>query len=513
MINHSFDTKIPLNVPQRQNPLAIGFIFLKFLRKAVRQLWLLILIVVFNKGDGYMAWLLGGVIAISAIQLVLSLISYFKYYFHVKDGELIISKGVLQKTNLNIPLDRIQTINFQQNLLHQILNVVSVEVDTAGSAKSELTIDALSRDKAEALRDYILQKKKELIAEKREEGELDEESTEGIDTPEVEEFTKPDKMVFRLSPKDLLKVGVSGNHIRTFFWIIGSVFGLLQFIDVTEEEAVDYVFKGISENTWGFGWFVAGFGVLIVASFFITLIQHILRYFDLRLWETEKGFKLIAGLFNRQEQSAAHRKIQIIKWVTDPLKRMFGLHTVRLFQASSQQVSAKKSITIPGCYEEQLEEIIATNFPSELREDYKEHAISPLIITRHVLYFGILPALAVAGFKAFTGDWFGLVYLLWIPIVWLLSRRYQRYWRWWINEETLTTRSGIIASRHSIIHLYKVQAVKISQSPYQKRKNLASVHFYTAAGSVGIPYINLDLAKRLRDYVVYKVEVSEGAWM
>ena len=323
----------------------------------------------------------------------------------------------------------------------------------------------------------------------------------------------PDRKVFEMGPMDLLKVGVSGNHIRTLFLIIGSFFGLLQVINVSEEEALEYVFGEISANTFGIALIGGGFIVLLIGSFLVTLVRTALQYFDLKLWETEKGFKLIAGLFNRKEQSAAHRKVQIVRWFTDPLKKIFGLYTVGLYQASSQEVSTKKSITIPGCYEEQLEEIVSTNFPKELRENYKEHKISPLIITRHVLYLGIIPALIIAGLKGYMGEWDGLVSLLLIPFIWFLSRRYQQFWRWWINEETLTTRSGIIGSKHTIIHLYKVQAARISQSPYQKRKSLATVNLYTAAGNVSIPYISLDLAKRLRDYVVYKAEVSDEMWM
>ena len=507
-----------LNIPQRQSPLAIAFILIKFLRQAARRFWPLLIILFFNRGgeESYMAWVLGALIVISFLQLILSLISYYKYYFHVKDGELIIQKGVLQKVMLNIPLDRIQTINFQQNLLHQILNVVSVEVDTAGSSKSELSIDALSREKAEALRDYILRKKEELLAdgENTIEG-FQEDSEKIIAAPLKSEGFAPDREVFTFDIQDLIKVGVSGNHIRTAFVILGSLFGLLQFVEGSEEEIFTYlVGEAVQfQDTFNWTWILAGIIPLLMVSFVVTLVRTVLRYYGLRLWETEKGFKLIAGLFNRQEQSAAHRKIQIVRWFTDPLKRIFGLYTVRLYQASSQEVSAKKSITIPGCFDPQLEDIVNTNFPKELRQNYTEHTISPLIITRHTLYFGIIPALILAGLKIAGGDLFGLMYLLWIPFVGLVSLRYQKYWRWWINIETLKTRSGIIGNRHTLIHLYKVQAVKISQSPYQQRKALATVNLYTAAGNITIPYISLSMARKLRDYVLFKSETGEIVWM
>ncbi|MEZ4829072.1 MAG: PH domain-containing protein [Bacteroidia bacterium] len=502
-----------LDSPQRQSPLAIAFILLRFLRQAVRRLWPLVLIIMFRKGDSYLAWFLGALLVISVIQLVLSLISYFNYYFHVKGNELLISKGVLRKTHLNIPFDRIQTINFSQNLLHQILNVVSVEVDTAGSSKSELSIDALSRPHAEALRNHILRKKADMEADQTLPVVSQLDHLESIVSIKQDRAT--DKLVFSMGPVDLMKVGISQNHIQTALVIVGSLFGLVQFFDDIREDAFTYVAEGIVNFQMLYGWiaFLGGFLILMVAAFFVSLFRSALRYFNLHLWQTEKGFKIIAGLFNRKEQSAAHQKIQIIRWVTGPLKQLFGLFTVNLYQASSQEVNAKRAISIPGCYAPQLEEILSTNFPPESRQNYTEHTISPRIISRHVLYLGIIPAGVATGIQLAMGDWTGLLFLLLIPAVWLLSRRYQSRWRWWINEGNLMTRSGIIGTTFTLVHQYKAQAVKVKQSPYQRRHSLASVDIYTAAGHVSIPYISLSFAHQLRDYLLYKAESDPRAWM
>ncbi|MDX2247965.1 MAG: PH domain-containing protein [Bacteroidia bacterium] len=506
MNNFSLDT------PQRQSPLAIAFILAKFLRQAVRRFWPLVLIIIFNRGDSYFAWFLGFLLVMSFVQLVLSLISYYNYYFHVKGNELLIQKGVLQKTRLNIPFDRIQTINFQQNILHQILNVVSVEVDTAGSSKSELSIDALSREHAEALRNYILVKK-EAIARETQSAEVP--SEELPPSPTQSLASNSDKLVFTMGPVDLMKVGVSQNHIQTALVLLGSLFGLIQIFDDIREDAYTYIFEEIWVFQEVYGWiaFFAAFIIWLIAAFFVSMFRTALRYFNLKLWQTEKGFKIIAGLLNRREQSAAHQKIQIIRWFTDPLKQLFGLFTVSLYQASSREVSTRRAINIPGCYAPQLEEILSTNFPPEIRQNYTEHTISPRIISRQVLFFGVLPVVGFTTARLISGDMMGLLSLLWIPAVWLLSRRFQRRWRWWINEDTLMTRSGLIGTKFTLLHLYKVQSVKITQSPFQRKHALASVDLYTAAGNVSLQYIDFQLARKLRDYALYKAESDPRAWM
>jgi putative membrane protein len=59
---------------------------------------------------------------------------FLKYYFFtfLKKGRLIIQQGVLNRRKA-IPLERILTVNICQNLIQQVLQLVAVDVETAGS--------------------------------------------------------------------------------------------------------------------------------------------------------------------------------------------------------------------------------------------------------------------------------------------------------------------------------------------------------------------------------------------
>ena len=46
----------------------------------------------------------------------------------------------------------------------------------------------------------------------------------------------------------------------------------------------------------------------------------------------------------------------------------------------------------------------------------------------------------------------------------------------------------------------------------QRRKELATLTFYLASGTIRIPYIAADKAEAVRDYVLYKVESSTQSW-
>jgi putative membrane protein len=106
-----------------------------------------------------------------------------------------------------------------------------------------------------------------------------------------------------------------------------------------------------------------------------------------------------------------------------------------------------------------------------------------------------------------------MVALLWIPacaiVVWQKYRRYGVLY----GQDGLALRSGLIGFRVVAWLHRKVQRVSITQSPFQRRRQLATVRIFLAAGSaIRIPYLEQGKARALRDYVLYRVESSEVAW-
>ncbi|MCB0689401.1 MAG: PH domain-containing protein [Saprospiraceae bacterium] len=86
-------------------------------------------------------------------------------------------------------------------------------------------------------------------------------------------------------------------------------------------------------------------------------------------------------------------------------------------------------------------------------------------------------------------------------------------WRYLFYEEGLMTISGVIERVHKVLLHRKVQGVRLKQSPYQRRKNLATIILHSASGDVKIPYVQMDHALQMKNYILYKVESSHLKWM
>lgn len=495
------------SIPQRQSKIAIGIILIKFIRTTIRAFWpiLLSFFITGRNSDSFTSIIGYVVLAFAVFNLLGSVLTYFRFYFHIEEGAFLIDKGILKRSKVNIPFERIQTINFKQNILHQMFGVVSLEIDTAGAKKSELTIDALSKEDAEELRSFILSEKAQILVPDTEKSE------EVIDTAQGE-----GEVILHLGVSDLFKVGISQNHLKSMGILFAFVFSTLN--EVTEDipELIADQVSGYENVIINTGWimFLASVILVGIISFLYSLISTVLGNYDLKLSIHQGGLKLVKGLLNREEVSVNKKKIQIVSWSDNPIRMMFKMFTLKIEQASSAEADQLKSkIKVPGSYQTQVDSVAKTVFPEEFYREEEKHKVSKLLKYRLFLFFGLLPTV-VGGLIAFYFiEWEVLYFLIWTTLVSLSINLYYKKRSFEVNEELLKNNRGTFGHIYELIQLYKVQSVEIKQSWYQRRKKLATIVLSTAAGSVRIPFLALEKAEALENFILYRIESDQREWM
>ncbi|MBQ6454041.1 MAG: PH domain-containing protein, partial [Coriobacteriales bacterium] len=93
-------------------------------------------------------------------MLVISYISYKRFTWEVTDTELHVRRGLISIKNTHIPFQRIHSLDPTATLLDRALGLVTLNVQTAGSARPEATINGLKLQDAEALRAEIFARKR-----------------------------------------------------------------------------------------------------------------------------------------------------------------------------------------------------------------------------------------------------------------------------------------------------------------------------------------------------------------
>jgi putative membrane protein len=494
-------SKIDLSVPTRQSVKGLVLIFIQGLRQSFRMFWPMILIIVFQNKifENKLLLVLGGIL-ILILLIAHSILYYLNFYFYLSNGEFILKKGYLRKKILTIPLDRIQNVNTKQNLIQQILDVVTLEIDTAGTAAKELKIHALEKTLAVEILNQLRSGKV------KENDSLDSE----IDKTKIES----EKLVLKLSPLDLLKIGISQNHFRTALIILAFGFQIFQKVeDLFKEKAETYsneMFEYISDSNWALILFLLIFFLLI--SVLYSLFSTVLKYFDFKLFKKEEIYRIESGLINKRNITIPFNKVQELNWETGPIKKQFGIYNLVFKQAVSGQNKKAQLVDAPGCLTEHLGLLKADIFGSDEISESPQIYSDNYFFRRLWIISGWIPATLPA---LFLYD----VWLFWLgAIVWLLiSAGYsylilkKRYFR--INNDQIRISKGAISHKWKQMELYKIQSVEFRQTIFQRRRSLASLQLMNASGSMSIPYINDKLAKEIYNYLLYHTEISEKSWM
>ncbi|MBK7429286.1 MAG: PH domain-containing protein [Saprospiraceae bacterium] len=111
----------------RQSPLAIILLLATFAKNTFRQFWPFIIVFLINPKRSIEFQILIAVAVFSFISLVSSILSYFRFYYQLTEDGLVVEKGIFKKTRIQVPFERIQSVNIEQGLLHQAFNIVKLE--------------------------------------------------------------------------------------------------------------------------------------------------------------------------------------------------------------------------------------------------------------------------------------------------------------------------------------------------------------------------------------------------
>ena len=184
-----------------------------------------------------------------------------------------------------------------------------------------------------------------------------------------------------------------------------------------------------------------------------------------------------------------------------------------MYPAAGNELSRKKTIGVPGCYRRQIKTIIDLIFGDQEKVDYTSHQMSRLFVRRSVLFWGVVPAIFLALLMYMLNGAYGLFSLLWIPLVVVAAIVYHKKWRLHISENIIRIQYGLFSHQNKMMYLHKVQVVKLSQSPFQKRNNLAALELYSAGRNFSMGYLSYELALQLQNYILFKAESSKESWM
>ena len=482
---------IDWSVPKRQPRVALVIMIFKTFTEVLKNIWPVILIWIFSRDNGEHSRISKyEIIAYSVLFITLTggLMKWLYFRFSIQNNELIVRSGWIKKAKHVIPLERINSVHLEQPVIHQLLNVVKLKVDTAGSSKTEVTIDCLHRDMAEALHHSLLQK-----------------------TEAVEDIAAPaEQPIVQLTEKDLLKLSLTANHLETFFIILAFALGLLDNLsglgDRMLETATGFLPKGS---------FMV-FTILAIVSLLITLLISTLRvflkYYNLSVFAHEKGFRIKAGLTTIKERVVSLKKLQYISWRSSWLRKKFGFRILKFHLAGIDLEKDSLNPEVPVTRDGILETLAKQYYPVPLLDEKVSIRMDSSFITRRFLIMGLIPAVIVIAVAWMWLDRNALWFLLYPLLILLVSWKRQRKFRAYALDDIFILNRGFFGDNNLILKWEKIQCAAISQSLFQRNKGLANCILYTATGAITMKFIPQEAAREVMNYALFRIETAREPW-
>lgn len=493
------------NQPQRQSPIGILVMFFYTLQKFARAFFPIILIFFFKSEKLNLFYIIPAIVVALLILGVFAYFSYLNFTFFIdeENNEFVINEGIFNKTKTAIQLEKIQQVNINQSLIQKIIGVYALEVDTAGSAKKEGSIKAISHHLALALKARLLDNEKK---------------TETLNIqPETERIEEP-KPFIKIGLLTLLKIGITSNYIR-------SIGLLLLFYSYVQENLrnfseTDYLDGSQFEDFFETqsilrGVLIVGV-VLIVIVLLVNIVRTVVKFFDFTISKQKGSLLLSYGLFNSKSTIIKPEKVQITTITRNFFQRKMDILEIKIQQATSGESEAKKDITeIPGCNEIEKNEILKLIFntiPEKgvmMKPNWRKLVFSLFLGIGIPLFIYYIIGKYIEPL-AFDYAFLAVGYTIFVAVIMFFAYRNNRLF---VNDDYIIIQSGAWDVDNRIIEIGKIQALTTSQLFWHKSPDIGSLTIHTAGGDVEFSLGNFTKVKQYVNLWLYDVETKNSNWM
>lgn len=462
--------------PRRVHPLTVVIWFLK---KAPQNVLGLPAIIGITSGRG-LGWIALAAVGIGVASLVWTWINWRRFTYEVTDSELVIERGLLNRTRRSIPLERIQDVGIEQGPLSRIFGLAEVRVETGGGDKDEAVLDSVSLSEAARLRGALRG------APARPMVGLD----TGEDAPPVED-TLTD--VFAMSPGRVLLLGLFSFSLvwiaalATGIQFLGDAlgFGWDEIADLAET-AQGEVQSRLTYST-GFGLF----GLVLVLGVVTGVARTVLREWNFKLRAGIGRFRRTRGLLTRSEVVVAMRRIQLALIQRGPFRGLLGWNALSVQTLGGSNDPSGRQVMAPLARDYEVAGIVArAGLPPFERLPLRP--VAPAHILRALILAVPLPLAVIAAALLLTPfAWLGLILTLPPVLTALLQRRYHRYA---LRSASLQVMRGVLAQRDWIVPVENVQVVTLRQGLIQRWLGLVTLEVDTAGAGMGATPAVVDVA-------------------
>ncbi len=259
-------------------------------------------------------WLIIGGLLLSLFGW--SVVQYFNQKYLMTSTTIIIKTGVFIKKSVHIPLEKVQGVNLQQNLLLQIINHYDLLIDTAGQNNGDAgTIKTLPLAQAEMIKNTIYRIQNQ---------------THPVIEPEVL-YPRTADNIYVIAITDLVKYALTGLGPLS---VLISIIAVQDIVSrVVPDKVTEHLLTSVGHMGVIMGLMFASVGLLI--ALVVDFLREFNRYYGFTLMKKKNTLSTEAGLVGHRTAQIQLRRLQTIYTSRKPLRRLLNLATFRADTATT----------------------------------------------------------------------------------------------------------------------------------------------------------------------------------
>lgn len=454
---------------------------------------------------------------------------YYSFRYRYDEHDLVIRRGFIFRNQRHVPYDRVQNIDAVQNVVHRMFGVADVRLQTGGGSEPEAVLSVLSLADLEEMRGRVLGRRVEAAAPAAETSTADGDQAASSERPATGE---PATELLALPPGELSLYGIIENR---GLLVIGAAIGLLfefanprvieNMLGESATRPLLRLMRAIREDGVTAGLIAAGaaaFIAFLLVSRVFSILWAQVKLGGFRVVRTGDDVRTEYGLLTRVTATIPRHRIQTVTvreaWLHRPFKRA----SVRVSTAGGSVVDGERAAVqrewlAPIIKRDRVTALIAELLPGVSLDGLDWQPVHRKAFRRaawrRLARALVLSAIALA-FLGRDGWW--VVPVLGAFAV-LRAWLYVRHLAWALTDEAVFFREGVFVRAMTIAPLGKVQAVRLFESPFDRRHAMARISVDTAGVGAGgyrvnVPYLPREAAAWLYDVITARVSQLAFRW-
>ncbi len=459
-------------MPRRTSPLAA--LFQVFAPGQVRNL-LPVLVIAASSGRFFLILAIGGILG-----LAYGALSWWRRRWSFRDGVLHLDEGIFVQNQRRIPVERIQHVEVERRLRHQLFELAAVRVETAGGSKAELRLDAITMAEATTLRSTVLSLLRTpsppVVAL---DASVPEGPVDALPAPPPPPPPPPEVLV-RLPASRLLLAGIVGPEVAAVFVALAFVIDTITDLGIEPDSIGEVNASRI---------LLAVLIVLAVPAWFVVAgLVSLVRRWDFTASIAGDELRVTYGLLQKNEFVVKTERVRDVQIAERLVLRPFRRADLRVRTAASGNGDQSR-VDIPMLSAEEIERILWRVLPAAV--PLPPVSPAPAAARRRALIrSGVIGGVVALALGGVVGNGNPIVGLLVAAVLWTLALGWGELWYRGLGlartRGAVHSRTGALSRRRAIVPERRIQSAAVRATFFQRRRRLGSVRLDLAGTSVGV---------------------------